>query len=144
MKQLRGEAEVGVLRGWGDVNLELGWGGGSQFAPAWEPRAGPYLSGLRIRALTLPQYPLVALRPKDALNSHVLPSYLISSAHHIPRVTHYLSVLFTLFFFWPHPAACGIFPNEGSNLCPLQWKRGFLATGPPQSCLILFLISGSH
>lgn len=27
MKQLRGEAEVGVLRGRGNVDLELGWGG---------------------------------------------------------------------------------------------------------------------
>ena len=23
------------------------------------------------------------------------------------------------------------FPNQGSNLCPLQWKRGVLTTGPP-------------
>ena len=28
--------------------------------------------------------------------------------------------------------ACGIeFPNQGSNLGPLQWESGVLATGPP-------------
>lgn len=27
MKQFRGQAEVGVLRGRGDVDLQLGWGG---------------------------------------------------------------------------------------------------------------------
>ena len=24
------------------------------------------------------------------------------------------------------------FPSQGSNLCPLQWKRGVLTTGPPR------------
>ena len=34
-----------------------------------------------------------------------------------------------LFFGWE---ACGIFlPEQGSNLCPLQWKRRISATGPP-------------
>ena len=28
-------------------------------------------------------------------------------------------------------AACGIFPEQGSNLGPLHWEHGDLATGPP-------------
>ena len=27
--------------------------------------------------------------------------------------------------------ACGIFPDQGSNPCPLHWKHGVLTTGPP-------------
>ena len=30
---------------------------------------------------------------------------------------------FLFFFFWPHHVVCGIFPDQGSNLCPLQWKH---------------------
>ena len=28
-----------------------------------------------------------------------------------------------------------LLPNQGSNLCPLQWKHGFLTTGPPRKSL---------
>ena len=28
-------------------------------------------------------------------------------------------------------AACGIFPDQGSNPCPLRWAGGFLTTAPP-------------
>ena len=38
-----------------------------------------------------------------------------------------------LFFFF-HCAACS-FPDQGSNLCPLQWKHGVLTTGPPGNSL---------
>ena len=32
----------------------------------------------------------------------------------------------------PLIVACGIwFPNQGSDLGPLQWELGVLATGPP-------------
>ena len=29
------------------------------------------------------------------------------------------------------PMACGIFPDQGSNPCPLHWQVDSLATGPP-------------
>ena len=29
------------------------------------------------------------------------------------------------------PTACGVLPDQGSNLCPLQWKHGILTTEPP-------------
>ena len=35
-----------------------------------------------------------------------------------------------LFFFLPHHEACGIH-DQGSKLCPQQWKHRVLATGPP-------------
>ena len=37
------------------------------------------------------------------------------------------------FFFLLHCTACGILvPNQGLlNPCPLQWRHGVLATGPP-------------
>lgn len=55
MKQLRGEAEVWVLRGRGNVDLELGYGERSAFVPAWEPPSpGPTLLGFRAGALALP------------------------------------------------------------------------------------------
>ena len=40
---------------------------------------------------------------------------------------------FFLFFFFDHATwhAGSSFPDQGSNLCPLQWKGGFLTTGPP-------------
>ena len=40
------------------------------------------------------------------------------------------------------PAACGIFQDQGSNLCPLHWGGRFLTTGPPgksQKLLTVFL-----
>ena len=27
--------------------------------------------------------------------------------------------------------ACGIFPDQGSNTCPLPWQEDFLSTTPP-------------
>ena len=36
------------------------------------------------------------------------------------------------------PAACGIFPEKGSNPCPLA--GGFLTTGPPGKFSALFLV----
>ena len=48
-------------------------------------------------------------------------------------LTHFTIFHFFLsfFFFWSHHAACRIFPDQGSNLCTLQWKHGVLTTGPP-------------
>ena len=38
------------------------------------------------------------------------------------------------------PAACGIFPDQGLNLCPLPYEGRFLTTGPPEkSCLHLLI-----
>ena len=37
--------------------------------------------------------------------------------------------IFFLFIFWPYHTACGIFLDQGSNLCPLHWDRGVLTTG---------------
>ena len=44
-------------------------------------------------------------------------------------------------FIWPYHGACGIlFPDEGSNLHPLQWKRRVLATGHQGSTQVFILI----
>ena len=41
-------------------------------------------------------------------------------------------------------AACGIFPDQGLNSCPLYWKRRVLITGPPgKSKLVLNLMTDS-
>ena len=34
-------------------------------------------------------------------------------------------------WFWPCCTACRIFPNQGSNPCPLQCEHGVLTTGLP-------------
>ena len=51
-----------------------------------------------------------------------------------------------VFFFWLCCAACGILvPNQGSNPCPLQWKRRVLTTGPPgKSQQVILLLDFSH
>ena len=36
------------------------------------------------------------------------------------------------------PTACGIFPDQGLNLCPLQWEYRVLTTEPPRTPLIFF------
>ena len=38
---------------------------------------------------------------------------------------------------WP---AGSELPDQGSNLCPLQWKRGVLTTGPPGNSPIIYLL----
>ena len=45
-----------------------------------------------------------------------------------------ISLRLHLFFFFCH-AACKMFPDQGSNSCPLQWKGRVLTTGPPGKCL---------
>ena len=69
--------------------------------------------------------------------------------HHIPRVNSLLCLKepsivyfkkkkFIYLFGCTRSAGslvevCGIkFPNQGSNLGPLQWESGVLATGPPE------------
>ena len=44
---------------------------------------------------------------------------------------------FLFFFFFGH-AACWLFPNQGSNLCPLQCNLGVLTTGPPENSQYIF------
>ena len=45
--------------------------------------------------------------------------------------------IYTYFFFWLcHARHAGSkFPDQGSNLCPLQWKRGAIITGLPGNFL---------
>ena len=38
---------------------------------------------------------------------------------------------FFLFFGYAAQHVESLFPNQGSNLCSLQWKLGVLTTGPP-------------
>ena len=41
------------------------------------------------------------------------------------------------------PTVCGIFPDQGSNLCPLHWQA--YSTGPPGKslfCILLYKIKG--
>ena len=48
---------------------------------------------------------------------------------------------FSLFFkiFWLHHSHAGsYFPDQGWNPCPLQWKHGFLTTGPPGKSHVCF------
>ena len=43
------------------------------------------------------------------------------------------------FFFWLHYVACGVFPDQGSNLCCLHWECRVLTTGlPEKSCTFFF------
>ena len=53
---------------------------------------------------------------------------------------------FTLFFFFPTPhKACGIFLNQGSDPCHLNWKCGVLTTGlPGKSPSHYLLAKASH
>ena len=37
------------------------------------------------------------------------------------------------------PMACGIFPDQGSNLCPLFWQVEFLITGPPGKSIVIII-----
>ena len=36
------------------------------------------------------------------------------------------------------PMACGIFPDQGLNPCPLQWEYRVLTTEPPRTPLVFF------
>ena len=38
-------------------------------------------------------------------------------------------------------AACGIFPDQGSNPCPLHWPGRFLTTGPPGKTHLILTIT---
>ena len=49
-----------------------------------------------------------------------------------PSISLNLSFFLTYFFFHCAPRHVGSwFPNYGSNLCPLHWKRKALTGGPP-------------
>ena len=52
----------------------------------------------------------------------------------------FLLLLFLLppFFFLPQAAACRIFPDQGLNLCHLQWKHRILTAGPPWEPMMPF------
>lgn len=104
MKQLRGEAEVWVLRGRGNVDLELGWGERSAFAPAQEPPSpSPTLSGLQGWGSDFSMMPSSGCPSGAKARSHPRLLYLASTfdqlypqdprphCHHVPHLTHYLS-----------------------------------------------------
>ena len=38
----------------------------------------------------------------------------------------------------PNAEALGLIPDQGSNLGPLDWELGVLATGPPGESLVCF------
>ena len=45
----------------------------------------------------------------------------------------------SFFFFWPCHETCKILvPDQGSNLCPLQWKRRVLPLDHQEIPLLLF------
>ena len=44
-----------------------------------------------------------------------------------------------MFFFWSVRHAGSLFPDQGLNLCPLQWKYGVLPTGPSGNSLFVSL-----
>ena len=54
-----------------------------------------------------------------------------------------LSVSFFSFFggggTGMHHAACGIFSDQGLNLCPLHWKPEVLTTGPSGKFIFSFM-----
>ena len=69
----------------------------------------------------------------EPLESSVFSAILGS----VPQLTKGMVTCFCFFLFlrgawWlvPH-VTCKIFPNWGWNLCPLHWKHGVIATGPP-------------
>ena len=45
-------------------------------------------------------------------------------------VSHFISLHFH--------ATCGIFPDQRSNLCPLNWEHRVLTTGPPRKSTFFF------
>ena len=63
-----------------------------------------------------------------ALDAHLCHNHS-SSVLPIP----YIVLLGKIFFFFGHAMqhAGSSFPDQGSNLCPLQWKHGVLTTGLP-------------
>ena len=46
------------------------------------------------------------------------------------RFGMFSAILSLSFSFWLHCALCGNFPDQGLNLCPLQWKHRLVTTGP--------------
>ena len=64
--------------------------------------------------------------------------------HNVPQIIEgsWLALLFIYFkilsIFGHTTRHEELLPDQGSNLCPLQWKRGVLTTGPPgKSWLVL-------
>lgn len=107
MKQLRGEAEVRVLRGRRDVDLELGWGRSGGSAPAREPPSPapprPTLTRLQDQSSDFSMMPssgcplgatatghpqLLYLAPTF---DHLCPGDPCPHFHHVPHLPHYLS-----------------------------------------------------
>ena len=42
------------------------------------------------------------------------------------------------------PMARGIFPEKGSNLCPLFWQVAFLTTGPPGKSTVIIIVESKR
>ena len=70
----------------------------------------------------------------------MIPLRIMCSVEGIFKTLH-ISVESSLgpdFFFFFLAAMHGMWdqiPDQGSNLCPVQWKNGFLTTGPPGKSL---------
>ena len=67
---------------------------------------------------------------------------LAQTKYGIKGINHETSLkkFFIPFFFFPWPPymACGISPDQGSNLSPLQWTCEILTPGPPEKSFIIF------
>ena len=65
-----------------------------------------------------------------------------SRSQPISIINNFIFMLSVSFFFLGgagiHHAVCGIFSDQGLNLCPLHWKLGVLTTGPPGKFLFFF------
>ena len=54
--------------------------------------------------------------------------------HRLQLVAHGLSC----------PAACGFFPDQGWNLCPLHWEVGSWPLEPPEVSVACFMLNKPH
>lgn len=106
--------------------------GGLWYIPGWCHRPWSDLfmnknTGIGPIAFTLQSHPL---SPKPTW-----PPYEPSGSRKVRRMrvdpTNIWWPTLSSFFLLPHPAACGLFPDQRLNLHLLQWKRRG-TTGPPE------------
>ena len=81
--------------------------------------------------------------------SHLPSTYMCSSTgkQQMCLLNQFCFVLFCFLTFWPHCVPCRILvPWPGIEPMPLQWKHGFITTGPPgmsqEVVLTLFWVMG--
>ena len=76
------------------------------------------------------------------LNSNTFTVYPAVQSTRSAPYTQYPTRLsfysFFLFFSCATQHAESHFPNQGQNLCPLQWKCGVLTTEPPEKSQLFF------